>query len=103
MAAYIDQFYAHQPLTLIFGAMRDKSIEEIVETLFPRFSEIIITAPNQPRAVSPEALLEIIDHPNVRTTPSLRDALAQVHTTTFVTGSLFLVGEARQSFFPFMP
>ncbi len=96
LAAYIDEFYADQPLRLIFGAMRDKSIEEIVEILFPRFAEVIITAPDQPRALSPDALLATIDHANVRTAPTLHDALALVNSITFVTGSLFLVGEAKQ-------
>jgi dihydrofolate synthase/folylpolyglutamate synthase len=98
LAAYVDRFYAGESRTLIFGAMRDKSIEEIAEILFPRFDEVILTAANQPRAMSPEALLAMTDHPNVRTAGLLEQAIAMARGTAFVSGSLFLVGEARKLF-----
>jgi dihydrofolate synthase/folylpolyglutamate synthase len=96
LAAYVDEFYAAEPCTLIFGAMRDKSIEEIAEILFPRFAEVILVAPKQARAMNPEALKDMVDHPRVRTAESLAEAVASAQGTTFVSGSLFLVGEARQ-------
>ncbi len=95
LAAYIDRFYAGEPLTLIYGAMRDKAVEEVTGTLLPRFTEVLVTAPHQARALAPESLLEVVDHPNMRVMPSLEEALQQLHQTTFITGSLFLVAEAR--------
>jgi dihydrofolate synthase/folylpolyglutamate synthase len=96
LAAYVDEFYAGERCTLIFGAMRDKSIEEIAEILFPRFAEVILVAPKQERAMNPEVLLGMVEHPNVRAARGLAEAVAMASGTTFVTGSLFLVGEARQ-------
>ena len=96
LAAYVDRFYGGEPLTLIYGAMRDKAVEEVAGTLFPRFAEVIVTAPQQPRALAPESMLDLVDHPNIRTVPGLSAAMAQIHQTTFITGSLFLVAEARQ-------
>jgi dihydrofolate synthase/folylpolyglutamate synthase len=98
LASYLDRFYAGEQLTLIFGAMRDKSLEEIAEILFPRFYRVILTAPKQPRAMSPEALLDLVDHPDIRTATGLEEALAMAEGTTFVSGSLFLVGEVEQLF-----
>jgi dihydrofolate synthase/folylpolyglutamate synthase len=100
LAAYIDRFYAHRPVRLIYGAMRDKAIDEISGILFPRAHQVIVTAPQQARALAPEALRDIAAHPNLRTAPTLRDALALVEDASpedvvFVTGSLFLVAEAR--------
>ena len=97
LAAYIDRFYGRRTVRLIYGAMRDKAIDEISGILFPRAHQVIVTAPQQARALSPEALREIGAHPNVRTAPTLRDALALVEDAdvVFVTGSLFLVAEAR--------
>jgi dihydrofolate synthase / folylpolyglutamate synthase len=95
LAAYIDRFYANEPLTLIYGAMRDKAVEEVAGTLFPRFAKVIVTAPQQPRALTPESLLELVDHPNITTAADLSAALRQSGGTTFITGSLFLVAEAR--------
>jgi dihydrofolate synthase/folylpolyglutamate synthase len=98
LASYIDEFYAGERCTLIFGAMRDKSIAEIAEILFPRFAEVILVAPKQDRAMNPEALKGMVEHRHVRTAAGLEEAVAMADGTTFITGSLFLVGEARQLF-----
>jgi dihydrofolate synthase/folylpolyglutamate synthase len=99
LAAYIDRFYAGRRVCLIYGAMRDKALEEIGGILFPRARQVILTAPRQARAASPEALLGIVEHPNIRTAAGLEEALALVNTgdqdVVFITGSLFLVAEAR--------
>jgi dihydrofolate synthase/folylpolyglutamate synthase len=101
LAAYIDRFYGHRRVRLIYGAMRDKAIDEISGILFPRADQVIVTAPQQARALAPEALRDIGAHPDVRTARTLRDALAMVEDgaspedVIFVTGSLFLVAEAR--------
>jgi folylpolyglutamate synthase/dihydropteroate synthase len=61
---------------------------------------VIVTAPQQARALAPEALRELGGHADLRTAPTLRHALALVadaspEDVVFVTGSLFLVAEAR--------
>jgi folylpolyglutamate synthase/dihydropteroate synthase len=38
----------------------------------------------------------LVDHPNITTAANLSAALQQANGTTFITGSLFLVAEARQ-------
>jgi dihydrofolate synthase / folylpolyglutamate synthase len=100
LAAYIDRFYGRRRVRLIYGAMRDKAIDEISGILFPRAQQVIVTAPQQARALAPEALRDMSGHPNLRTAPTLREALALVEDASpedvvFVTGSLFLVAEAR--------
>jgi dihydrofolate synthase/folylpolyglutamate synthase len=98
LAGYIGRFFAGEPVRIIFGAMRDKAVEEVTNTLFSLAAEVIITEPDQPRAVNPEALTDVVDHPNIRIAANIREALEwsrQNPMTTFVTGSLFLVGEAR--------
>jgi dihydrofolate synthase/folylpolyglutamate synthase len=99
LAAYLDRFYAGRRVRLIFGAMRDKAIDEIAGILFPRAAELILTAPRQARALSPEALRDAVSHPNARLAPTVADALAMPSETdaTFVSGSLFLVAEARDT------
>ena len=96
LAAYIGEFFRGEPLRLIFGAMRDKAAGEITDVLFPLFQEVIVTAPNQARALSPEVLRNMSDHDNIRTAETLAEALALPRVmTTFITGSLFLVAEAQ--------
>ena len=97
LAAHIRRFYSGEPIRIIYGAMRDKAIDEVTDALFPLAAEVILTAPNQPRALNPESLAEVTHHPDVRIAPTIAEALQMARAnpmTTFVTGSLFLVGEA---------
>lgn len=99
LAAYIERFYSRRRVALIFGVMRDKAVEEIAATLFPLARDVFVTAPLQARALSPESVPPLVDHPSVRTAPDLAAALAAARESQpdaiFVTGSLFLVAEAR--------
>ena len=52
-------------MRIIFGAMRDKAVDEVMNTLFPLAAEIILTTPDQPRALNAESLAEVVDHENV--------------------------------------
>ncbi len=101
LAAYIRHFYANRRVWLVYGSMRDKAVEEITGTLFPLASRIIVTAPHFARALRPDAVEEVWRGGNVETTADLaaaieivrREALAE--DAVFITGSLFVVGEAR--------
>ncbi len=101
LAAYIDRFYRGRRVRLIFGAMRDKAIDEIGGILFPRAAEVIFTAPRQARALAPESLMAHAGHPCPRRAADIAEALAMARAdaapedAVFVTGSLFLVAEAR--------
>jgi dihydrofolate synthase/folylpolyglutamate synthase len=96
LAAYIQRFYSTRPVRLIYGAMRDKAVAEISGILFPLADQVIVTAPRQTRALAPETMREISGHPNLSIAPDIEAALAMIgEGVTFVTGSLFLVAEAR--------
>jgi dihydrofolate synthase/folylpolyglutamate synthase len=102
LAAYIARFYAGRRVRLIYGAMRDKAIDEIGGILFPHAQQVIVTAPHQARALAPESIRQVAEHADLRTAANLRDALAMVkedaraEDVIFITGSLFLVAEARE-------
>ncbi len=100
LAEYLDRFYEPGRVWLIYGAMRDKAVEETVAILFPRAAHVIVTAPDQARALRPESIRDLADHADVRLAADLRAALEMARAAShedaiFVTGSLFLVGEAR--------
>ena len=96
LAAYIDRFYSRRRISLVYGTMRDKSVAEIAGILFPRAHQVILTAPRQTRALAPETIRDLIGHPDMRVVPTLREAIASAEgDPIFVTGSLFLVAEAR--------
>lgn len=103
LAAYIERFYAERRMWLIYGTMRDKAIDEVVSTLFPLAHEIIATAPQSARALRAEALRDLWSGENLTVTLSLAEAIglvkgrASADDAVFITGSLFLVGEARET------
>src|SRR5579864_3239580 len=51
-----------RPLSVIFGAMRDKAIGEMAELLFPLADHVILTQAHTARASSPEEIVEIAAH-----------------------------------------
>lgn len=87
---------------LIFGCMRDKATAEILAILAPQVSTLIVTAPNNPRAATPEQLLAWARPPGLPV-QAVSDFPAAMRLATasparlpwLVSGSLFLVGEAR--------
>jgi dihydrofolate synthase / folylpolyglutamate synthase len=103
LARYLERFYGDRKIWMIYGAMRDKAVEEIAGILFPVARHLIFTTPDSnQRALRPEALVEIAGRGE--TTPSVADALqlartrADAEDVIVITGSLFLVGEARALF-----
>jgi dihydrofolate synthase/folylpolyglutamate synthase len=100
LAAYIRSFCSDRPVWIVYGAMRDKAIEEVTGQLFPLAERLILTAPTFLRALRPEAILAVSGHPNAVIAETLPIAIqiasaAPPEATVFFTGSLFLVGEAR--------
>jgi dihydrofolate synthase/folylpolyglutamate synthase len=99
LARYLERFYANRKIWMIYGAMRDKAVEEIAGILFPLASELVLTAPDNARALRPEALREIASRGHL--TADIAAALQLVRAgaseddVIIITGSLFLVGEAR--------
>jgi len=104
LRAYLDEF-VRRPVTLVFGAMRDKALAEMGSALFPAAEHLVLTSPRNPRAASPEELVRAVPAPPTSSTISLAPAsadafaLARAHTPpgglVCVTGSLYLVGEVK--------
>ena len=102
---YLDEF-VKVPVTLIFGAMRDKDLTDIAATLFPAAQRLVLTQPENPRAATPEMLARVaspgFDADKITLTPDVNEALRVAQEQTVpnglicVTGSLYLVGEAQR-------
>jgi dihydrofolate synthase / folylpolyglutamate synthase len=90
-------------MVLIYGAMRDKAVDEIAGLLFPLADCVILTQPRQPRAISASLLAEMTAGlaRNATTVADPAEALehalagASPGDVIFATGSLFLVGDLR--------
>jgi dihydrofolate synthase / folylpolyglutamate synthase len=105
LARFLDENFVERRVYLIFGAMRDKAVDEVTGMLFPRAHEVIFTQPGTPRAVSARQLAEMAgDHAKKFTViedaeQALESALSKAgpEDAVFVTGSLYLVGELRHA------
>jgi dihydrofolate synthase/folylpolyglutamate synthase len=104
IAVFWEQFQPGRNIYLIYGAMRDKAVDEIAGLLFPRASAVIFTTPAQSRAISAPLLAEMTAHHSRRAevVPDPVQALARAlelaapEDVIFITGSLYLVGELRR-------
>jgi dihydrofolate synthase/folylpolyglutamate synthase len=102
LRAYLDEFVT-TPVTLIFGAMRDKRLAEMAATLFPRVANLVLTHPDNPRAAPVETLqalaAEFVAPGKIFAEPDVPMALRRARELTppagliCATGSLFLIGE----------
>ncbi|MGA8028408.1 MAG: folylpolyglutamate synthase/dihydrofolate synthase family protein [Bryobacteraceae bacterium] len=101
LAGYIREFHSGRPVWVVYGAMRDKAVEEVTSQIFPLADRLILTAPDFPRALRPEAILDVTSHSNAVVAKTIPEAIeiarrAPSEATVFFTGSLFVVGEARE-------
>lgn len=92
---------AGRRIILVYGAMRDKAVDEIAGLLLPAADFVIFTEPLQPRAIS-AALLSEMTADLARESLVVRDpaealeraiAMASPEDAVFATGSLYLVGD----------
>lgn len=99
LRVYLDEF-VEEPITLVFGSMEDKDIRGIAEILFPAADRLILTRPANSRAASTKKIFEYAKN---RSEVYLAENVARAleiaadfpDNLTCVTGSLYLVGEAR--------
>jgi len=97
--------FAKRPLTIVFGAMRDKRLEEIAETLFPIADNLVLTTVNNPRSATTAMLIPMAERfasGGVTETSISNEAIDTALDLTppsgmiCITGSLYLIGETRR-------
>lgn len=99
LVEYIRSFYAGRKMWLVYGVMRDKAVAEMAHMLFPLAHRVILTMPENSRAMPPEMIpapgAAITHHIAEAVALATLEAQAQPGAVVFITGSLFVVGEAR--------
>jgi dihydrofolate synthase/folylpolyglutamate synthase len=103
LAAFLEQNLRGRKTWLVFGALRDKAVDEIAGVLFPHAAEVVFTEPRTTRAISAAQLAEITSHHAEHFTivPDAESALeyaldrAAPQDAVIVAGSLYLVGQLR--------
>jgi dihydrofolate synthase / folylpolyglutamate synthase len=105
LALFLAENFAGRRIILIFGAVRDKALDEVTGSIFPHVSEVIFTQPQSPRAVSAAQLAAVAGHyaKHFTVIPDPEAALdaalekARPGDAIFITGSLYLVGQLRHA------
>lgn len=103
LVAFWEQQFAGRRVFLVYGAMRDKAVDEITGLLFPLAWRVVLAAPEQPRAISAAALAAMTQHLappgglEIAASPAeaLERALAAAapEDVVLATGSLYLAGD----------
>ena len=94
----------YKRLILILGISKDKDIKGICRELYDLADEIVLTKANNPRATEPQNLAEYFNAKQVYITNNVKEAkeyacrIAHKKDLILITGSLFVVGEARDLF-----
>lgn len=93
-------------ITLVFGVMRDKAVQEMTEILFPIATHVIVTHANNPRAASADeirlAAARVSAGTEIETAADLAMALERARAAAgraglvVITGSIYVVGEAMR-------
>jgi len=104
LAEAVREDLPHRRLLLVFGASRDKDVQAMAEALAPLADRVLACRSRHPRAGDPSDLADLflslgvpaIPHPTVA--DALRSAMAEAgpDDLVLVTGSLFVVAEARE-------
>ena len=102
LSAYLEDF-VRAPITLIFGAMREKAVGETAAILWPMAEKVVLTQPSNSRALTAEELSRAapksFDKGKIFNTGTVEEAIERARSITpsngviVVTGSLYLVGE----------
>jgi dihydrofolate synthase/folylpolyglutamate synthase len=101
----LQRYFPEQRITFIFGASSDHPIQDMLAALLPHAARMLMVASRHPRAEKAESLTALAGAMGYQTTPrpdvasALEAALAGAGPADLicVTGSLFLVADAREA------
>ena len=106
LSAVYKEGSSERQITMVFGVMRDKAMQEITEILFPITKRVIVTHANNPRSASANEIreaakrvaapAEIEDAADVASALGRARELAGPCGIVVVTGSIYIVGEAMR-------
>jgi dihydrofolate synthase/folylpolyglutamate synthase len=96
--------YEDRAITMVFGVMRDKAIEEMAEILFPIARHVIVTHAENPRSATPDEIrqaaarvaTDVEEAGDVASALKAARRIAGATGLVVVTGSIYIVGEAMR-------
>lgn len=103
----LDEYFKGKDIVLVIGMLGDKEREKVVGELAPMARAVVVTRPNSPRAGNWRELAgearryapEVYCHESVEEALNKAQALAGPDDLVCITGSLYMVAEAREKLF----
>lgn len=99
LASFLKNQFPDRRRLLIFGVMKDKEYEKMLDELLPVVDEVIFTSSSNDRALQPESMKKVAPRAVIAddAAGALRKAKAMSggNDVIIVTGSLYLIGECR--------
>ena len=101
----LSETFPDRNFTIVFGAMRDKAVQEIADILFPIAQHVVVTAIANPRAATTEQLLQagsrtgaaMVAEENVAAALARAFKITPTDELIVVAGSIFLVGDTMKA------
>lgn len=99
----INRVIPNKSITLVIGMLGDKDINGVLENIIPLCKEIVVTEPNNSRALTVDELVQKIEKLNSNTHKSLNieDAIKKAYAISktdqvvLIAGSLYLIEKVR--------
>lgn len=103
LAKALDKHFKGKKLTLLIGMLEDKDIDGVLDILMPKFSKVVTTTPNNPRAINSDILKEkILKYvSDVTSKHEIEEAVNYTLETSnkddiiISAGSLYMIGTVR--------
>ncbi|MDB0440023.1 bifunctional folylpolyglutamate synthase/dihydrofolate synthase [Clostridioides difficile] len=103
LAKALDKHFNGKKLTLLIGMLEDKDIDGVLDILMPKFSKVVTTTPNNPRAINSDILKEkILKYvSDVTSKHEIEEAVNYTLETSnkddiiISAGSLYMIGTVR--------
>ncbi|MGV8145940.1 MAG: bifunctional folylpolyglutamate synthase/dihydrofolate synthase [Alkaliphilus sp.] len=104
LASSIKSLLKNYEITLLIGILKDKGVDEFLEILMPNVQRIVVTKPNNPRAMDVEELASKIGKykKEIYSCESIEEATKKSIEVTnkagaiVCAGSLYMIGEVRK-------
>jgi len=104
----LEEIFKYDKLVLLIGMLADKERQKVMEILGPLASAIVVTKPNNPRALDWQSMAEIARNftPEVYLEEKVEDAVEKGLTLVgpddllCITGSIYMVADARSYLMP---
>ncbi|MBB6451926.1 dihydrofolate synthase/folylpolyglutamate synthase [Salirhabdus euzebyi] len=101
----LERFYPNKRKHLIFSAMKDKPLQEMVDILDKVVDHVVFTSFDFERVANPNDINQLSSHPNKQVIPDWLDAFNQVKSTIdfnkeiiIFSGSLYFISTIRYYF-----